>query len=134
MDKLEFRKRWISALKSGKYQQGRQFLNYNGKYCCLGVACELLREDGILNSNINLGAVTYNNKKHFPPFEVIDILGIGNSNFICDDRIKDLLYDYDLDIRGDGRMSLIYLNDHGVPFSIIAQIIELEPPGLFDEL
>lgn len=29
------------ALESGKYQQGKCALNNRGKYCCLGVACEI---------------------------------------------------------------------------------------------
>lgn len=34
-----FAKKWVKALRSGKYQQGRDCL-FNGiGYCCLGVAC-----------------------------------------------------------------------------------------------
>ena len=32
---------WIAALRSGKYKQGRNALCKDGKYCCLGVACEI---------------------------------------------------------------------------------------------
>lgn len=35
-------KRWINALRSGEYKQGRSHLqDVNGNYCCLGVACEV---------------------------------------------------------------------------------------------
>lgn len=38
----EFKKKWLEALRSGKYEQGRLFLkNLSGKYCCLGVACDI---------------------------------------------------------------------------------------------
>ncbi len=40
-------KKWLNALRSGKYQQRRGFLNKGGKFCCLGVACELAIEDGV---------------------------------------------------------------------------------------
>lgn len=34
-------RKWIAALRSGKYDQGRgQLATING-YCCLGVACEI---------------------------------------------------------------------------------------------
>lgn len=40
MEKLpvEFKKKWLEALRSGKYEQGKGELFYEGKYCCLGVA------------------------------------------------------------------------------------------------
>lgn len=46
----EFAERWIEALKSGKYKQGLSELKNtdrygNCKYCCLGVAAELIRND-----------------------------------------------------------------------------------------
>lgn len=38
----EFKKKWIDALRSGEYKQGKCSLYADGAYCCLGVA-------GILN-------------------------------------------------------------------------------------
>jgi hypothetical protein len=35
-------KQWVEALRSGQYEQGKGNLNKNGKFCCLGVLCELL--------------------------------------------------------------------------------------------
>lgn len=40
-DHEEF-KDWLEALRSGKYEQGVGSLYEDGKYCCLGVACEEL--------------------------------------------------------------------------------------------
>jgi hypothetical protein len=38
----KFKKQWIEALESGKYEQTNGCLqNLEGQYCCLGVACEL---------------------------------------------------------------------------------------------
>jgi hypothetical protein len=42
-DKLK--KRWIKALRSGKYKQGSGRLQEDGKFCCLGVLCELMPKD-----------------------------------------------------------------------------------------
>lgn len=37
----EFKQKWIEALRSEKYGQGRGFINVNNeRFCCLGVACE----------------------------------------------------------------------------------------------
>jgi hypothetical protein len=42
MDKLpeEFKKKWVAALRSGEYKQGRDYLYdpFDDQYCCLGVA------------------------------------------------------------------------------------------------
>ncbi len=52
MTRDEFRRKWIEALRSGKYRQGRRELakaigNGCWGFCCLGVACDLhARENG----------------------------------------------------------------------------------------
>ena len=40
------RKKWVAALRSGKYKQGKGQLydNLDEKYCCLGVACDLFHK------------------------------------------------------------------------------------------
>ena len=49
-------RKWIKALRSGEYMQGRKVLKEGDLYCCLGVAaevCNLPREDeGYLMSDI----------------------------------------------------------------------------------
>jgi len=38
----EIAKKWIEALRSGKYKQGKQILrSIDDKYCCLGVLCDV---------------------------------------------------------------------------------------------
>lgn len=39
--------KWVAALRSGEYLQGRGMLANGGKYCCLGVACDLAVKDGV---------------------------------------------------------------------------------------
>jgi hypothetical protein len=44
--KAELKKRWVEALRSGWYRQGRGCLRRNNKgadeHCCLGVLCDLV--------------------------------------------------------------------------------------------
>lgn len=39
----KFKRKWITALRSGKYKQGEGELKIKGKqqFCCLGVACDV---------------------------------------------------------------------------------------------
>lgn len=45
MEKLpeDFKKKWVAALRSGEYKQGRDKLHnaINNTFCCLGVACHI---------------------------------------------------------------------------------------------
>lgn len=43
-EQYENARKWIAALKSGTFKQGKNYLSYNGAYCCLGVACEIFSE------------------------------------------------------------------------------------------
>ena len=35
------KRRWVSALRSGKYRQGTEALRSGNTFCCLGVLCDL---------------------------------------------------------------------------------------------
>ncbi|MGY3609896.1 MULTISPECIES: hypothetical protein [unclassified Bradyrhizobium] len=37
----DLKKRWVEALRSGDYKQGRRVLRQDDMYCCLGVLCDL---------------------------------------------------------------------------------------------
>jgi hypothetical protein len=37
-------KKWVSALRSGNYHQTRGRLKRGDEFCCLGVACDVLKE------------------------------------------------------------------------------------------
>jgi hypothetical protein len=34
-------RKWVTALRSGSYNQGHSRLRNNGNYCCLGVLCDI---------------------------------------------------------------------------------------------
>lgn len=36
------KRKWVKALRSGKFKQGANRLVWNDQYCCLGVLCEIL--------------------------------------------------------------------------------------------
>lgn len=42
------KEQWVQALRSGEYEQGAAFLKANGKYCCLGVLCDLAVKAGVI--------------------------------------------------------------------------------------
>lgn len=42
----EIKEKWLQALKSGDYVKGKNFLKSSeNEYCCLGVLCDLHREE-----------------------------------------------------------------------------------------
>jgi hypothetical protein len=52
-----FKKKWLKALRSGKYTQGTEALRSVSKecgttYCCLGVACHVAGASGIKNKEL----------------------------------------------------------------------------------
>lgn len=45
-EQVELNERWIEALRSGKYEQGKHVLESNdGCFCCLGVASKVHKND-----------------------------------------------------------------------------------------
>lgn len=37
----ELKRKWVEALRSGKYQQGKSALRCEDQFCCLGVLCDI---------------------------------------------------------------------------------------------
>ncbi len=112
-EQKEHRRLWVEALRSGKYQQGDGVLRSDGKFCCLGVACDIsglgewIVEDGNdryeFDGDIRSGGI---------PRAMLGYFGL-----------KETMGEY-------GLTSLADQNDNGKPFTEIADIIESEPPGL----
>lgn len=56
----EFKAKWVKALRSGRYEQGRAGLYSENQntYCCLGVACSILDIDNhVLNGKLYPNAI-----------------------------------------------------------------------------
>lgn len=111
--KTEIKEKWVAALRSGKYKQGRQLLRNleEDSWCCLGVLCDLAIKDG-LNLKVEVGrgewtkGASYNGRSSFLPWEVIEWAGLDSS------------------IPGIERTNLVEMNDGGVDFTEIADAIE----------
>ena len=54
--KAALKKKWLKALRGGKYEQGYGVLCQRGRYCCLGVLCEVA---GVLRSDVGDTAYFY---------------------------------------------------------------------------
>jgi len=50
---------WLEALRSGKYEQGVHTLNSHGKFCCLGVLCEIAIDSGVVDKQETDSYVIY---------------------------------------------------------------------------
>jgi hypothetical protein len=122
--------RWVAALRSGSYAQGSGQLRHRNDFCCLGVLCDAVEserwrlashsEDGYIylraegsdtDGSIGYidfeGAFRYEGSKETLPRDIREraCLAGANGGF------------------GDGT-SLAGLNDAGVPFTDIANLIE----------
>jgi ribosomal protein S14 len=133
--------RWLEALRSGKYEQGKEHLHQIGdstQFCCLGVACavsDLVTASEITSTSIigSIRCMKYGsdpnepNTHAYPPNIIKDELGLVSreGDFIANAETR-AIFD-----SGASKCSLVHLNDSGATFEQIAQIIELRPQGLF---
>lgn len=139
--KPEIKKRWIEALRSGKYNQGKGYLCKDDSYCCLGVLCELAVEDGAISrpaprrvrsgSSQVGGVVAYGalGSDYMPPAEVYEWAGVGSCELGISIKSLDQVREDSRDrltpwTQADHVPSLSELNDVGCDFGLIADVIE----------
>jgi hypothetical protein len=129
--KKNIAKKWVKALRSGKYKQGKSYLKqFNSKnqprHCCLGVLCEVYND-----------TMKKNHKKLLFTEEMEgDISGISFVRFdLVDGRLPEVVKKWagikdetgQFAVAPYGRYDiecLANLNDTGKKFSTIADIIE----------
>lgn len=119
--KPEIRDEWVRRLRSGKYEQGKEWLNKDGKFCCLGVLCEMAAEQGVVEKSTGTETTIYGP----PPYDSIP-------DQVLPDAVKewaglqsdDPLTYIPSDMYTDGCGSLAGLNDDGWLFADIADVIE----------
>jgi len=105
-------KRWVKALRSGKYKQSKRKLKRTSKgkdlYCCLGVLCDISKQGEWENNKYKTSDSL---ERDVLPPAIMDWAGITepNGNFSADIVIDKFLTDY---------------NDDGCTFEQIANIIE----------
>lgn len=58
--KPAIKRRWLKALRSGKYKQGTGSLRDGDGFCCLGVLCDVVKNDKALKLNWE-GGVWFDN-------------------------------------------------------------------------
>jgi hypothetical protein len=118
-------KKWVAALRSGRFKQGFGMLNENNEFfCCLGVLCEVAIENGLplTKGTYPSGAVYYK----------ADIFGNLPNEVMKWAGLRDSLGEYGNEKEFFDRKGLHIDNDRlKLSFSQIADIIESEPPGLF---
>jgi len=114
--------KWVDALLSGKFSQGKNALRTKegnkDLYCCLGVLCEVAIEDGVpleIEDNLHNSElypkgwnISYDAEYIFPPDLVYEWIEI--ERFPEDDDDNDF-------------MEYARLNDNGRSFSYIAERI-----------
>lgn len=121
----ELRRQWVAALRSGEFTQTRGYLCHKGRYCCLGIACEVFDRafPGELEREVLTDRITFNNHATLLPDVVRHAVGI---TYAGGDFVVSSLDDED-------ESSLAERNDDGATFAEIADLIEARPPGLFIE-
>lgn len=107
-------KKWVRALRSGKYRRTTGKLRRDGKYCCLGVLTDLAVKAGVIK--------TFRGQHSGDP-EYADTA-------LCKAVLKWAGLSEEEGGYGYGS-SLALRNDSGASFVAIAKIIESEPEGLF---
>jgi hypothetical protein len=120
-------KKWIRALRSGKYKQGEDQLRSGDKFCCLGVACDLYAKA----HGVKWEKFKSDGDDLFSFFKLVGKLPSVVQNWL---GLTDACGVYSIDNQPKQRPlteSLADLNDDGFSFQEIAAIIESEPTGLF---
>jgi len=109
--KKAIKKRWLKALRSGKYKQGTGWLRNGEEYCCLGVLCDIYGKEKWETHATNsfysfLGSTCTMVQK------VLNWSGLTRAN---GDNVK---------LKNGDIVCLSSLNDNGLTFEQIADLIE----------
>jgi len=111
-EQAEHRQQWVDALRSGRYEQAKGKLRDGDKFCCLGVACDI---SGLGEWDMQSLYITFIGEGHCIdnkrlPVAIQDWLGVESDSVFVNTK--------------NGVASLARLNDKGITFVEIADIIE----------
>lgn len=120
--KAELKQKWIEALRSGQYRQGKGVLRDSAdRFCCLGVLCDVVNKSGwgaaydvdtsIAGNDVEISAHPYNDGED-----------INAVSLPCSFRERIGLHVADTS-------ALIAMNDSGQDFETIAKHIEANIPA-----
>lgn len=105
--KKRIMEKWVKALRSKKYKQGKDFLRQNNEFCCLGVLCDLSKSNEWIKSQFD-DTYYYLGANKILPEDVRLWAGLKTENGTMSNDL----------------MCLTELNDNGKTFKQIANIIE----------
>jgi hypothetical protein len=132
----DIKQKWVDALRSGVYAQGRLALKRpteeGAEYCCLGVLCELAKTSGELdvkertstagdNVGFYVGEAPLGAGTAYPVDEIRQWAGLNTSEALLPQG-----FNYTSPRTGEEVYieSLAAANDHGMTFDQIAELIE----------
>lgn len=106
--------RWVTALRSGAYKQGQGYLNNDGKFCCLGVLCDVAGVPRELAPTEDASKMyKYGGSPLVLYKNVQKAVGVRSTEGLAD-----------VEVRGVTYTSLADANDKGVSFADFADWIE----------
>lgn len=111
--KQEIKDKWVGALRSGEYQQGKGALQRDGKFCCLGILSDLYAKENNVEWKDYRDGSDYKcflGSMGILPFQVVQWAGLESVN-PCVSSIH----------RSE---PISRINDRGVSFTEIADLIE----------
>lgn len=125
----EFQEKWLQALESGEYRQGKYNLAIRAKesveYCCLGVACEIANkypDFPKVEPSISETRIKFAGEPHLLPGRLLMPLGLRST---AGQFIKTAVY------QGNQYVSLTDMNDRGLTHKEIAVYIRKNPDNVF---
>jgi hypothetical protein len=106
----QIKQKWVSALRSGEYQQTQRYLRTDNGFCCLGVLCDLYGKENNVEWNLANNGHNYEFQEFesYLPSSVVEWSGIEEVNPLVNDE----------------ESTLANLNDSGSTFEQIADVIE----------
>ena len=117
-----FQQKWVDALRSGKYKQGKNALRTeNDEFCCLGVLEDVMGTPCV-KGGIGLVQTIRGNKYAYHHSKTDFSIGV----------LTRKTYE-DLKITNRGQTKLIDMNDSGASFDEIADFIENNYDFMFVE-
>jgi hypothetical protein len=113
--------KWVEALRSGDFKQGKGALRtIDGSYCCLGVACEIS------------GVVTLRDRENHPIAEYVSVDDERDASAsVLPSAVRDWLgvesYNpHIVDEHGEGHALSLWNDSEDADFDKIADLIELK--------
>ena len=77
-------RRWVAALRSGKYRQGQGGLRTGDRYCCLGVLCDLADPEGWEELG-SRGEYFHRTRSAYPRDDIISAVGLDGAHLFPSD-------------------------------------------------